>query len=215
MVERTGLLRLVHFLVPGIIPPGEVTRPTPGRCWYPIKSEKTMRAIVGAVVLGAVVAAGPLGAQARGYVQLGGGVSIATGVFKEDGGKSGWLAQVAAGLTAPSGVIGGRISGSFARHGSQSGLVVAKLLGAMADVVVAPRMSGKAGIYALAGLGFQNSSYTPGFKETKFAWNAGAGFTVRAGSVGIFVEGRFLSINTTNQKTNTIPITAGVRIGGR
>ncbi len=169
---------------------------------------------IGAVVLGSVLIAGPLAGQWRGHVQLGGGLAISTGVFKEDGGKSGWLGQVAGGLMSPGGILGGRVSGTFAKHDFASGTGSFKIVGAMGDVLVAPRMSGAAGVYGLAGVGFQNLKADPGASQTKFAWNAGAGVLVRAGSLRIFIEGRFLSISTEGQKTNTIPITAGVRLGG-
>lgn len=172
-----------------------------------------MRAI-GAVVLGSVLLASPLAGQWRGHVQLGGGLAIATGAFKDDGAKSGWLGQVAGGFMSPGGIFGARVNGTFAKHNFASGTGDFTILGAMGDVLVAPKLSGKVGVYALAGLGVQNMKADPGGKQTKFAWNAGAGVLVRAGSLGIFLEGRFLSINTDNQKTNIIPITAGVRLGG-
>jgi hypothetical protein len=168
---------------------------------------------IGAVVLGAMLVVSPLAGQWRGHVQAGGGVAVSTGVFKEDGGKTGWLAQVAGGLMSPGGIIGARINGTFAKHNFASGTGSFKILGAMGDILVSPKMSGKLGGYALAGAGFQNMKAGEA-KQTKFAWNAGAGVLVKAGSLGIFLEGRFLSINTENQKTNTIPITAGVRFGG-
>lgn len=171
-----------------------------------------MRAI-GAVVLGVGLLASPLAAQWRGHLQAGGGVAISTGVFKEDGGKTGWLGQVALGTTSPSGMIGGRVSVTYAQHNFASGTGSFKVAGAMGDVLVSPRMSGRAGVYALAGLGFQNMRAGPGAQQTKFAWNAGLGGMIRARRLGIFVEGRFLSILTENQQTNTIPITAGVRFG--
>ncbi len=100
-----------------------------------------MRAI-GGMVLGLALAASPVAGQWRGHIQLGGGLAISTGVFKEDGGKSGWVAQGAAGFMSPSGILGGRISGSYAKHDFASGAGSFKIAGAMADVLVAPRMSG-------------------------------------------------------------------------
>ena len=172
-----------------------------------------MKAIVGAVVLGSVLVAGSLNAQARGYIQLGGGVSIATGDLKDSGAETGWLAQVAAGIN-PSGIIGGRVNGTYARHGFEGTSDNLRIIGAMGDVVLSPRMSGTAGVYALAGIGFQNGKVTGGPSETKFAWNAGGGVRLSVGSIGLFLEGRFLSISTEGAKTNTIPITAGIRLGG-
>ena len=50
--------------------------------------------------------------------------------------------------------------------------------------------------------------------QTKFGINAGAGFDIKAGSAGLFVEGRFHDIFTTGSNTTFIPLTVGVRFGG-
>jgi hypothetical protein len=166
------------------------------------------------MVLGLVLAS-PLAAQWRGHLQLGGGLTISTGVFKEDGGKSGWIAQVAAGAMSRGGILGGRISGTYAKHDFASATGSFKISGAMGDVLVASRSTGRAFLYGLAGLGLQNINAGPGSQQTRFAWNLGAGGVVRARRIGFFIEGRFLSIQSEGQKTNTIPITAGLRLGGR
>ena len=172
--------------------------------------------IVGAVALLLAGFSGTANAQARGYLQLGGGVSIPVGDFKDAGAKTGWLGQVAGGITAPGGVLGGRISGSYIRHGVELSDEHLRIVGAMADLTVSPKMTGKLAPYVLAGVGFQNgkSSLAGSEGSTKFAWNAGAGLSARAGSVGVFVEGRFLSIRTEGSSTNVIPITVGIRLGG-
>lgn len=51
--------------------------------------------------------------------------------------------------------------------------------------------------------------------ETKFGLNAGAGFDFKAGSVGLFIEGRFHNVFTDESDAQFIPITVGVRFGGR
>ena len=50
--------------------------------------------------------------------------------------------------------------------------------------------------------------------ETDFGINGGAGFDFDAGSVGLFVEGRFHNVFTEGDSTNFIPITVGIRFGG-
>ncbi len=50
--------------------------------------------------------------------------------------------------------------------------------------------------------------------ETKFGINAGAGFDIKAGGAGLFVEGRFHDVFTTGSNTTFIPLTIGVRFGG-
>jgi hypothetical protein len=49
---------------------------------------------------------------------------------------------------------------------------------------------------------------------TKFGLNAGAGFDFKAGSAGLFVEGRFHDVFTTGKDLQFIPITIGIRLGG-
>jgi outer membrane protein with beta-barrel domain len=171
-------------------------------------------AMVGAVALLVIGAPTAAKAQARGYIMLGPGIAIPVGDYKDDGAKTGWLVQVAGGVS--SGMIGGRINGSFIRNGIEGTSENVRILGAMADLVVSPRTSGKVGPYLLGGVGFQNGkNSTPGSSgETKFAWNAGAGFVVQAGGIGIFVEGKFLSVRTPGSSTNLIPISAGIRWGG-
>jgi hypothetical protein len=156
-------------------------------------------------------------AQARGYVLLGGGLVIPVGDYhKLETAKTGWLAQVAGGITAPSGIIGGRVNGTFMRNGFSNGSDHVRIIGAMGDVVVSPKMQGNLSPYVLGGVGFQNGKSNGAGSEgsTNFAWNAGAGVGVRAGSIGIFVEARFLSVSTDGFKTNLIPISAGIRWGG-
>jgi hypothetical protein len=178
----------------------------------------TAALMVGSLGLALVGLPGSANAQARGYVLLGGGLGIPVGDYhKVELAKTGWLAQVAGGITAPSGVIGGRVNGTFMRNGfSDASGEHVRIIGAMGDVVVSPKMQGNIAPYLLGGLGFQNgkSSESGATGSTKFAWNAGAGVGFRAGSIGVFVEARFLSISTDVVKTNLIPISAGIRWGG-
>jgi outer membrane protein with beta-barrel domain len=178
-----------------------------------------MKRLTSALMIGSVAAfvAGAPGsalAQARGYVQLGAGLAIPVGNYKDDGAKTGWVGQVAGGIS--SGMIGGRISGSFIRNGIEGTSEHNRLVGAMGDLVLSPKTSGKAAPYVLAGAGFQNGETSGGISNgvTKFAWNAGAGIGVAAGGIGLFLEGRFLSVRTDGGSTNLIPITVGVKLGG-
>lgn len=180
-----------------------------------MKGGISMRRAIGALVLGSVLVAGAgksAAAQSRGFVQLGGGVSIPMGDFA-DGVDMGFLGQVAAGISK--GLIGGRVNATLAQHGFKGGGDGNfRIFGAMGDLVVSPNMSGKIGVYVLGGAGIQNGKETGHTGDSKFAWNVGGGLKLKAGSLGVFVEGRFLSVQTENVKTNMIPITAGVRLGG-
>lgn len=160
----------------------------------------------------------PAAAQARGYVGFGGGVSIPVGDFA-DAAKLGWLGQVVAGVTGPSGMLGGRIDGTYSQNslkGTGSGHF--SLFGANADIVLTPgKRPAKVHPYFLAGVGFYNSklSVGTGNSSTKFAWNGGAGLQIHTGNrMDVYTEARFISVQTSGASTNFIPITIGLRFGG-
>ena len=177
---------------------------------------KRLGVVVGLGVTGILLVSAPrsLTAQMRGFVQIGPGLAIPVGDYKNFV-KTGWLAQVAGGI-ATDGIIGGRVSGSFMRNGIKNSDEHVRIIGAMGDLLVSPKMTGNIAPYLLGGVGFQNrkSSAPLSEGETKFAWNAGAGLGLRAGSVGLFVEARYLSISTAGNNTKLIPISAGIRLGG-
>ncbi len=174
-----------------------------------------------AVTLVGTVAASSVQAQARGYVGFGGGVSIPTGDFA-DGNTTGWMGQVIAGITGPTGVVGGRISGSYIRHSIDDPLIEGnnRIIGAMGDVVFSPGLAeAKLRPYLLGGVGFQNGKadldgVSGEQSETEFAFNFGAGVTIAVGRIKVFAEGRWLSIRTEGEAVNLIPLTIGLRFGG-
>jgi hypothetical protein len=174
----------------------------------------------GVLVAGVVasIAAGGAQAQARGYFGFGAGASVPTGDFG-DGYKVGWIAQVVAGITGPTGVIGGRVNGSITRHNHDTlNDNTAKLVGAMGDLVFSPGgADSKVRPYLLGGIGFQNVKLEAGQLEnsvTELAYNFGAGITVALSKAKLFVEGRWLSVQTDPSSTNLIPISIGLRFGG-
>jgi hypothetical protein len=157
---------------------------------------------------------GTLAAQIRGFGQVGGGLALPVGDYKDSGAKTGWVAQAAAGVAY--GMMGGRISGTFMRNSLEGTDEHFRVLGAMADFLLSPSTGGQAAPYVLGGIGFQNAKASVAAAEsvTKFAWNVGAGVGVRVGSLGLYLEGRFLSVRTSGGATNLIPITLGVLLGG-
>ena len=178
------------------------------------------RSLRGLMVTGLLTAAlaAPAAAQARGYVGLGGGISIPTGDFA-DAVKTGWFGQFLAGITGPNGMLGGRIDGRFMKHSYDVADASTRLLGANADIVLSPGMAAsKLRPYFLGGLGVFNvnnkiaGSYGDG--QTKFAFNLGAGVNVKTGArMSVFAEARYLSIRTDNS-IGLIPIAVGFRWGG-
>ena len=176
-----------------------------------------MKGMVGAVVLGSLLAmSAPEAAEAqtRGYLGIGGGVNMPIGDFK-DGVKTGWLGQVVGGVTLSNGILGFRVDGSYGQNNFKGVDGKIKLIGVLGDVVVSPKMAGSLKPYVLAGAGMVNGKPEGEDGDTKFAWNAGAGLGFGSGKVGFYVEARFLSVKTEGSSSNMIPITAGVRLGGK
>ena len=181
------------------------------------------RTIAGLVATGLLTVglAAPAAAQARGYVGFGGGLSIPTSNFG-DVYKTGWLGQVIAGITSANGMLGGRIDGMYVRHSVDApvGEGSVALLGANADLVVSPgNAAAKLRPYLLGGVGFFNSKPEAGSTEfdsqTKFAFNIGAGLSIKAGAkMSVFLEGRYISVQTDPTSSGFIPIAIGLRFGG-
>ena len=78
--------------------------------------------------------------------------------------------------------------------------------------------------YLLGGIGVYNvklavtsGNTTADTSETKFAWNVGAGLTLPVGGAALFLEARYFDIAKAFDaaKVTFIPITAGVRFGGK
>lgn len=88
---------------------------------------------------------------------------------------------------------------------------------------------GRTGPYALAGVGLhhlRNFTATvddgtgvpgdPGFGQfetentTRFGWNAGAGFAFGVGGASLFVEGRYVNINTPGRALRYVPVVLGI-----
>ncbi len=179
-----------------------------------------MRRIVSGLVGIAVLASASTGAaaaQMRGSVGAGTGIAFALGDFN-DNAEKGWVAHAFGALTSANGVLGVRVNGSFARHSNQLVDGNTRFVGALADFLVSPGSADtKLRPYLLAGAGFMTVRTEAPLgtdSETKFAFNGGAGLTLRVGDrVGLFLEGRYLSVQT-DPDASTIPLTLGIRVGG-
>ena len=78
-----------------------------------------------------------------------------------------------------------------------------------------PYLIGGAGIYNFKAVGGDDVSPPgEGSTATDFGINGGAGFDIKAGGIGLFLEGRFHNVFSEGSSTNFIPITLGVRLGG-
>lgn len=73
---------------------------------------------------------------------------------------------------------------------------------------VTPYLTAGLGMYSYSGSGCPGGCAAG---ETKFGFNGGGGINLSAGGQSLFVEARYVSIQTTGSSTNYIPITVGIR----
>ena len=172
-----------------------------------------MKRIYSALTLaGLSLVLGATAASAQLAIGVGGGVTIPTGTFK-DGAKTGWNGLADIGYTLASGV-GVRGDFYYGENSSKiSGGPKGKLLGGLGDLTYSFASASSIKPYLIGSAGFFNEK-AGSFSETKFAWGGGAGIRAKAGSnSSVFLEGRYISVSTTGNKTNFIPITLGVSFG--
>jgi hypothetical protein len=182
------------------------------------------------VMLGAVfmasVAAAPAVAQGGARFSLGGGLTLPLADFGDAAG-TGFHGLAAVGFQPMNFPVGFQVDGMFQRLGAEDSPFVGddvnfQILQGTANAVYKFQSSEDTKIrpYIIGGVGLYNFKQTgddvlgdPG-SETDFGINGGAGFDFVAGSVGLFVEGRFHNVFHEGDNTNFIPITVGVRLGG-
>ncbi|HSB53142.1 MAG TPA: outer membrane beta-barrel protein [Gemmatimonadales bacterium] len=154
-------------------------------------------------------------AQAQVSIGVGGGLSIPTGTLK-DGVKTGWNALANVGYDLPSG-IGVRGDFYYAQHKFKGGVDAKfKFAGGLGNILYNFKSAGTIHPYILGSVGFMNAktdvSGAP--SETKIAFGGGAGLKFKAGTdASIFAEGRYITVNTSGDNANFIPITVGVSFG--
>ncbi len=171
------------------------------------------RMISVAIATGAALVLGTTAASAQSLTfGAGGGVTIPTGDFKTAA-KTGWHGIGFIGYDLSSG-LGLRAEGFYGQNkvkggGSQNW----KLAGGLGSLSYAFQTSGSVKPYIIGSAGVFNPKVA-GFSETKFTFGGGAGIKLKAGSdANVFLEGRYLSVNTSGSNLNFIPITLGVSFG--
>lgn len=185
-----------------------------------------MRAIR-SVVVGAVLmaTAGVVPAVAQGAkFSLGGGVSLPLGDFG-DVTSTGFHGLAAVGFQPANLPVGFQIDGMYQRFGfddvpdefDANFQIIQGTANVVYTFVTAEESTFHP--YLIGGVGVYNSKATgdgvpDDESSTDFGVNAGAGFDIQAGAVGLFVEGRFHNIFTDGSDANMIPISVGVRFGG-
>jgi opacity protein-like surface antigen len=179
------------------------------------------------LALGMMASALPLQAQGSRQVEfsLGGGIGIPTGDF-DDAFKVGWHGLAGASYTLPNAPVAFQIDGAFSRFQDDAPVFNLKenMYYATGNVIYQIRVSEAASFlpYLIGGGGVYNIDPTgrdaAGIdSRTEFGLNLGAGVTVTAGRVGLFVESRFHNVfnglETSDLQFNNV--TAGLRFGPR
>ena len=153
---------------------------------------------------------------------LGGGVGIPLGDF-DDAAKLGWHGQAAVAYAPATLPVSFQVDGNFGQFSTEVDGVKDRMMYATGNVVYNFKTAESSRLhpYLIGGLGFYNQKATgdavPDGVEstTDLGINAGAGFNVAAGSASLFVEGRFHDVFTDGSSTQFVPLTVGVRFGGK
>lgn len=173
--------------------------------------------------------AAPLHAQGVEF-SLGGGIGFPLSTF-DDVAKLGWHGLAGLSFVPTGWPVGIQVDGQYQQYKLDedvvgSGSLKDRLILGTANVVYKfktseestfrPYLIGGGGVYNLKTTGESDVGgvIDTDNSQTKFGVNAGAGFDFKAGSAGLFVEGRFHNVFTTGKDLKFIPITVGVRLGG-
>jgi opacity protein-like surface antigen len=184
---------------------------------------------VAALALGMLMGASSLQAQGAEFT-LGGGLGIPLSNF-DDVAKMGWHGLAGVSFVPTGWPVGIQIDGQYQQYKLDEdvvgpGSLKDRLILGTANIVYKfktsedsrfrPYLIGGGGVYNVKTTGSNDvgSVLGTGNSETKFGLNGGAGFDFKAGSAGLFVEGRFHNVFFPGSDLNFIPITVGVRLGG-
>jgi hypothetical protein len=177
---------------------------------------------VAALAIGMFVSASGLHAQGAEF-SLGGGVDLPLGDF-DDVAKLGFHGLAGVSVVPTNWPVGIQVDGNYSRFSDDTPFDVKfQLIYGTGNIVYKFKTSEDTRFrpYLIGGGGGYNckvkgDDVPTGVddSETKFGINAGAGFDFKAGSAGIFVEGRFHDVFTSGSNTTFIPFTVGVRLGG-
>jgi hypothetical protein len=154
---------------------------------------------------------------------LGGGIDLPLSDF-DDAFKMGFHGLAGVSIVPPAWPVGIQVDGTYSQYSDDSPAdIKEQLIYGTANLVYKFKTSEESRFrpYLIGGGGVYNAKLKgddvpTGFadSQTKFGINVGAGFDFKAGSAGLFVEGRFHDVFTDGSNLKFIPITVGVRLGG-
>jgi hypothetical protein len=178
---------------------------------------------IAALAVGVLLGAPALHAQGAEF-SLGGGIGMPLGSF-DDAAKVGWHGLAAVSIVPEGAPVGIQIDGQYQQY-KLDGFSDTKerFIMGTANVVFKfktteestfrPYLIGGGGVYNFKQTGSADPGQVLEGGTTKFGINAGAGFDIKAGGAGLFVEGRFHDVFSEGENLQFIPITVGIRFGG-
>ena len=182
-----------------------------------------MRVAKGVVPLALALGLGaaPLHAQGAEF-SVGGGADFPLSNFNDEA-NTGYHGLAAVSVVPKGSPVGIQVDGNYSRFGDNTPADINfQLIYGTANAVYKfktassstfhPYLIGGGGVYNVKPTG---NDVIPGTgSQTKFGLNAGAGFDIKAGSAGLFVESRFHDVFTEGSNIQYLPVTAGIRFGG-
>ena len=182
--------------------------------------------VKGGAVIGLALLANASPAKAQGVeFSLGGGISNPLGTFN-DATKLGWNGLAAVSFVPTGWPVGIQVDGEYQQFpfdgfsGHERFLIgtgnLVYKFNTSENSAVRPYLIGGGGVYNFKGTGSSTVSgnFSTSGSTTKFGINGGAGIDFKAGSAGLFVEGRFHDVFTSGKDETFFPITVGLRFGG-
>ena len=158
---------------------------------------------------------------------VGGGLVAPLSDYK-NGDNAGWEATANVEFGIPLSPVGVRVDGLYGqtKHkdiGTSPVDGKTRLIGGLASIVWSvPIPAPLVKPYVLVGGGFYNRKVTfpsgvppVDTSESKFAYAFGGGLKVGVGPARFFVEGRYVSIQSSDVSTKFIPVTVGVTFGAK
>ncbi len=157
---------------------------------------------------------------------VGGGVNLPLSNFK-DVAKLGFQGTALVAFAPENLPVGFRVDGTYQQNKYDNDFAAAfgdgkwQTIYGTANVVYTFQTAETSRIhpYLIAGGGVYNLKDKPdvgtGASDTKFGVNAGAGFDMAAGGATVFLEGRFHNIFVSGNNQSFVPITLGVKFGGK
>jgi opacity protein-like surface antigen len=184
-----------------------------------------MKSTIRGAVLGLAVMLGAQAAHAQGMsFGFGGGVVVPTGTLS-DGTSTGYTGSALVRLQPPASPVGFQVDAFYTRFGLDGGVDGhSRMIGGTANAVFAFPGASLARPYLIGGVGVYNGKTTitglgSSDSQTKFGFNAGAGFDFGLGKAKLYAEARFHAImkgvtdGTTGDEKAAymIPLTVGLR----